>query len=52
MNELSLAEPAMAERLEALLEVWRRQQLSYYYYPTYYLRFYPPAAPHLFALER
>ena len=52
MNDLSLAEPAMAERLEALLEVWRRQQLSYYYYPTYYLRFYPPAAPRMFALER
>jgi arylsulfatase A-like enzyme len=37
--------PELARQLREQLDRWRRQQLAYYHYPEYYLRYYPPLAP-------
>jgi arylsulfatase A-like enzyme len=44
-NDLSQQRPQMARLLRETLETWRRRQLAYYRFPTYYERYFPPAPP-------
>jgi arylsulfatase A-like enzyme len=50
-SDVYVKNPEVAASLGRLLETWRRQQLAYYNYPMYYLRFYPPAAPQIADLQ-
>ena len=46
-HDVSGANQDVTDRLLSVLHTWRRQQLGYYYFPQYYRKFYPPAAPGL-----
>lgn len=37
--------PELVTNLANRLAIWRRNQLAYYHYPTYYLRYFPPSPP-------
>jgi arylsulfatase A-like enzyme len=39
--------PRLAAQLRATLATWRAQQLAYYHFPQYYLKYYPPRPPRL-----
>lgn len=44
-RDLRAERPELAEQLQQVLSTWRRRQLAYYTYPTYYERYYPPRPP-------
>ncbi len=44
-NDVSDLHPELTNALLEKLKNWRESQLSYYHYPAYYSRFYPPPQP-------
>jgi arylsulfatase A-like enzyme len=38
-------QPTLAAQLRAVLMRWREQQLAYYHFPAYYLKYFPPRPP-------
>jgi arylsulfatase A-like enzyme len=46
-NNLAEDLPKLSATLHQHLTRWRDRQLSYYHFPNYYRRFYPPKPPHI-----
>lgn len=44
-HDLLPTQPQLADRLRSVLTQWRHQQLAYYHFPAYYLRYFPPPPP-------
>jgi len=44
-TDLLQRQPRLANALRETLQIWRRRQLAYYRFPTYYERYYPPLPP-------
>ncbi len=44
-TDVSGNHPVLTDALLKKLQFWRASQLSYYHYPAYYSRFYPPPQP-------